>query len=132
MENSIEAGATRIRIVIDENIKKNLLKIKIEDNGKGMGKKTLKRVLDPFYTTKTVRRVGLGLSLFAQTVKEANGKMEIKSKIGKGTVVIAQMNYNHIDRKPLGNTCDTIMALIGTKGSEIDFVYEHKKIVNIL
>ncbi|MGQ9663893.1 MAG: ATP-binding protein [bacterium] len=127
VENSIEAGATRIRIVIDENIKKNLLKIKIEDNGKGMEKKTLKRVLDPFYTTKTVRRVGLGLSLFAQTVKEANGKMDIKSKSGKGTVVIAKMNYNHIDRKPLGNLCDTIMALIGTWGDRIDLIYKHRK-----
>ncbi|MEO0107058.1 MAG: ATP-binding protein [candidate division WOR-3 bacterium] len=127
VENSIDAGATKIEIMIDENLKKNLLKIMIKDNGKGMDKKTLKKVLDPFYTTKTVRRVGLGLSLFAQSVREAEGNIEIKSKKGKGTVVNAVLTYNHIDRKPMGNMCDTIMALIGTRGNEIDFVYEHCK-----
>ncbi|MEO0126784.1 MAG: ATP-binding protein [candidate division WOR-3 bacterium] len=127
VENSIDAGATKIEIMIDENLKKNLLKIMIKDNGKGMDKKTLKKVLDPFYTTKTVRRVGLGLSLFAQSVREAEGNIKIKSKKGKGTVVNAVLTYNHIDRKPLGNMCDTIMALIGTRGNEIDFVYEHCK-----
>ncbi len=127
VENSIDAGATKIEILIDEDVKKNLLKITIKDNGKGMDKRTLKKVLDPFYTTKTVRRVGLGLSLFAQSVREAEGTIQIKSKKGKGTVVDAKMIYNHIDRKPLGNMCDTLIALIGTKGDEIDFVYEHCK-----
>ncbi len=127
VENSMQAGATKIEITVNEDLINNLLKIKIKDNGKGMDKKTLKKVLDPFYTTKTVRRVGLGLSLFAQTVKEAEGKIEIKSKKGKGTVVEAIMKYNHIDRKPLGNICDTIMSLIATKGTFIDFIYEHCK-----
>ena len=127
VENSIDAGATEIEIMIDEDTKKNLLQIKIKDNGRGMDQKTLKKILDPFYTTKTVRRVGLGLSLFAQSVNEVDGKIVIKSKPGKGTEVIAQMSYDHIDRKPLGNMCDTIMALIGTKGIEIDFIYSHKK-----
>ncbi len=127
VENSIDAGATEIEILIDEDIKKNLLKIKIKDNGKGMDKSTLKRVLDPFYTTKTVRRVGLGLSLFAQSVKEAEGEIGIKSKKGKGTIVEAVMAYNHIDRKPVGNMCDTIIALIGTRGNDINLIYEHCK-----
>lgn len=126
-ENSIDAGAKRIKIMIDEDARKNLLTIQIKDNGKGMDKKTLKKVLDPFYTTKTVRRVGLGLSLFAQTIRESDGKIEIKSNPGRGTVVQAKMSYNHIDRKPLGNMCETIISLIGTKGNKIDFVYEHRK-----
>ncbi|MGB9721061.1 MAG: ATP-binding protein [bacterium] len=127
VENSIDAGATKIQIMIDEDIEKNLLKIKIKDNGKGMDKKTLEKVLDPFYTTKTVRRVGLGLSLFAQSVKEAEGTIKIKSKVNKSTIVEAKMRYDHIDRKPLGDMCDTLMALIGTRGNEIDFLYEHCK-----
>lgn len=127
VENSIDAGATMVEIVIEERIKENLLKIKIKDNGRGIDKKTLKKVFNPFYTTKKVRRVGLGLSLFAQSVKEADGKIEIDSKLGKGTVVITQMSYNHIDRKPLGDICETLMALIGTRGAEMDIIYRHKK-----
>ncbi|MCX7994738.1 MAG: ATP-binding protein [candidate division WOR-3 bacterium] len=127
VENSIDAGATRIEIMVDENIKRNLLRIMIKDNGKGIERKELKKILDPFYTTRTVRRVGLGLSLFAQSVKEAEGKIGIKSKVGKGTVVEAIMKYNHIDRRPMGNMCDTIMTLIGTKADSIDFVYKHCK-----
>ncbi len=127
VENSIDAGATKVEIVIEERIKENLLKIKIKDNGRGIDKETLKKVFDPFYTTKKVRRVGLGLSLFAQSVKEADGKIEIDSKLGKGTVVKAQMCYNHIDRKPLGDMCETLMALIGTRGANMDIIYRHKK-----
>lgn len=127
VENSIEAGAKRVEIIVEENIKKNYLLIKIKDNGKGIGEDRLKKVLDPFYTTKTVRKVGLGLSMFAQSVNESAGTFKIKSKKGKGTEVIAKMDYNHIDRKPLGDMCDTIMVLIGTRGTEIDFMYKHKK-----
>jgi len=127
VENSIDAGATKIEIMIDEDIEHNQLKIKIKDNGKGMDKETLKKVLDPFYTTKTVRRVGLGLSLFAQTVKEAEGKIEIKSELKKGTSVCATLKYNHIDRKPMGNMIETIMALLATKAHDIDFIYVHRK-----
>uniref|UniRef100_A0A7V1EIC0 histidine kinase n=1 Tax=candidate division WOR-3 bacterium TaxID=2052148 RepID=A0A7V1EIC0_UNCW3 len=127
VENSIDAGATKIEIMIDEDIEHNQLKIKIKDNGKGMDKETLKKVLDPFYTTKTVRRVGLGLSLFAQTVKEAEGEIEIKSELKKGTAVSANLKYNHIDRKPMGNIIETIMALLATKAQGIDFIYVHRK-----
>lgn len=127
VENSIDAGATMVEIVIEERIKENLLKIKIKDNGRGIDKETLKKVFDPFWTTKKVRRVGLGLSLFAQSVKEADGKIEIDLKLGKGTIIKAQMCYDHIDRKPLGDMCETLMALIGTVGINIDFIYRHKK-----
>ncbi len=127
VENSIDAGATKIEIMIDEDIEHNQLKIKIKDNGKGMDKETLKKVLDPFYTTKTVRRVGMGLSLFAQTIQEAEGKIVIKSKLKKGTSVSATLKYNHIDRKPMGNMIETIMALLATKAHDIDFIYVHRK-----
>jgi len=127
VENSIEAGATKIEIVINENTSKNLLTLKIKDNGKGMSKKTLAKVLDPFYTTKKIRRVGLGLSMLAQATKEAEGNFDIKSEKGKGTTIIAKFVYNHIDRKPIGNTAETIVALVAARGLDVDFIYRHNK-----
>ncbi len=127
VENSIDAGATKIEIMLDEDIEHNQLRIRIKDNGKGMDKDTLKKVLDPFYTTKTVRRVGLGLSLLTQTVKEAEGEIEIESELNKGTLVSAFLRYDHIDRKPMGKIIETIMVLLATRARDIDFIYIHRK-----
>ncbi|HDK16815.1 MAG TPA: ATP-binding protein, partial [Nitrospirae bacterium] len=69
-ENSITAGASRIRIKIIEDIKANLLLIEISDNGKGMDREMFEHACDPFYTTRTTRRVGLGLPLLAQAARE--------------------------------------------------------------
>jgi anti-sigma regulatory factor (Ser/Thr protein kinase) len=127
VENSITAGATMVKVAISENVKSDSLIISIGDNGCGMDKETLKKALDPFYTTRKSRRVGLGLSMFAQAAKEAGGNFEIKSKTGKGTVVTATFSYAHIDRKPIGNMVDTLIALIATSGLNVDFTYKHKK-----
>jgi anti-sigma regulatory factor (Ser/Thr protein kinase) len=127
VENSIDAGAKKIEIIIEENTKKNMLVLKIKDNGKGMAKKTLSKVLDPFYTTKKTRRIGLGLSMLAQATREAEGSFDIKSKKGQGTTIIAKFKYDHIDRKPLGNMVETLIALIASNGLNIDFVYKHIK-----
>lgn len=127
VENSIEAGATKIEITIDEDTNQNILLLKIKDNGKGMDKKTINKVLDPFYTTRNTRRIGLGLPMLAQATKEAEGNIDIKSKKGKGTTIIAKFVYNHIDRKPFGNIPETIISLIGSKGLHIDIIYKHRK-----
>lgn len=127
VENSIEAGATRVEITIKENIRQNRLIVKIKDNGKGMDKKTLDKVLDPFYTTKKTRRIGLGLSMLAQAVKETQGDFTVKSKRGKGTTIIARFVYDHIDRKPLGDIAETLIALIASNGLTVDFIYKHEK-----
>ena len=125
-ENSIVAGAGKIRIKIIEDIKKNLLTIEIADNGKGMDKNTIKKAYDPFFTTKTVRRVGLGVPLLAQAARESNGSISIISKKGEGTAITVSFQYNHIDRKPLGNIAETLIVLI-TANPGIDFVFEHRK-----
>ena len=126
VENSIEAKASEIGIMVDEDIKKNLLTIEIKDNGKGMDEETLKKVTDPFYTTRSTRRVGLGLPLLAQATKESRGTFEIESKVDVGTKIKATFQYSHIDRKPLGDIENTISTLIvGNPG--VDFVYEHIK-----
>jgi len=125
-ENSIAAAAKKIEIIIDEDKDKDLLTIEIIDNGNGMDQETLKKALDPFFTTRTTRRVGLGLSLLAQAAKESGGKMELNSKPHRGTIVKATFRLSHPDCRPMGDITETIRTLI-TAHPEIDFVYEHQK-----
>lgn len=126
-ENSTDARATRIEITIEENIRKNRLLVRIRDNGRGMTKPAQLRALDPFYTTKKVRRVGLGLPMLAQAVREADGSLTIRSRPGTGTAITARFAYNHIDRKPIGNMAETIMNLVAGHGLNIDLLYKHRK-----
>jgi DNA mismatch repair ATPase MutL len=125
-ENSIRAGANSIRIKIIEDTKKDLFLIELVDNGKGMDEDTIKMSLDPFYTTKTTRRVGLGIPLLGQTARECNGNMSITSQKGKGTTITADFQYTHIDRKPLGDIAETLIVLI-VSNPEIDFIFEHRR-----
>jgi len=125
-ENSINAGATEVLIYITEALAKNRLKITIEDNGKGIKKELLRKVRDPFYTTRTTRKVGLGLPLLEQAAQMCGGNLTIKSSEGKGTTITATFIYDHIDRKPLGDITQTVITLIGGH-PEIDFLYCHKK-----
>ena len=125
VENSIAAGADRVEIRVIEDIRKDILSVEIKDNGKGMGADVLSKVLDPFYTTRTTRRIGLGLSLLSQSAKEADGDMTITSKKGEGTIVTAYFKHSHIDRKPIGNMAETLIVLIAGN-PDIDFLYEHR------
>jgi len=125
-ENSINAKAENIKIRLNENIEENLLTIEIEDDGLGMGEAEVKKALDPFFTTRTTRKVGLGLPLLAQSARESEGDVEIISKAGKGTTIKATFRYDHPDRRPLGNIKETLMTLV-LGHPEIGFVYEHKK-----
>ena len=125
VENSIVAKAKRIEIRVIEDIEENLFIVEIEDDGEGMDETTVKRVLDPFFTTRTTRKVGLGLPMLAQSAKESGGNIEISSQVGKGAKVKATFQYNHPDRRPLGNMKATLMTLISSH-PEIDFLYEYK------
>jgi signal transduction histidine kinase len=125
-ENSIAAEASKIEIIIDEDRDKDLLTIEIKDDGKGMDQETLKKALDPFFTTRTTRRVGLGLSFLSQAAEESGGKMELKSVPNEGTTTRATFRLSHPDCKPMGNIIETIRTLI-ISHPEIDFVYEHHK-----
>jgi hypothetical protein len=125
-ENSLAAGATRITIVIREDIARDTLTIEIEDNGKGMNNAEVARITDPFYTTRTTRRVGLGLSLLDEAARAANGGLEVYSAPGSGTRVVAKFQLSHIDRKPLGNLAETITALIAHR-PELDLSYRHDR-----
>lgn len=102
-ENSITAQATLIEIRIDENAADNVLDITIQDNGKGMDAEKVKKVLDPFFTTRTTRKVGLGIPLYREAALSTGGDFSIVSEVGVGTTVFARFGYSHIDRQPLGD-----------------------------
>ena len=123
-ENSIRANAENISISIQENTQKDLLSLNIIDDGFGMDKETLKKALNPFFSTKKERRFGLGLSMLAESARAANGQFSIESKPGKGTHIRATFQASHIDRKPLGDISTTLVTLI-IGNSEIDIVYMH-------
>ncbi|MBW2560762.1 MAG: ATP-binding protein [Deltaproteobacteria bacterium] len=124
VENSTRAGADLIRIGITEDRENDSLRIEIADNGEGMDPDTIEKALDPFYTSKTVRRVGLGLPLLSHAAKITGGRCVIESKKGEGTTVTAHFGYRHIDRQPLGDM-PTTMATMITGNPGVDFVYTH-------
>ena len=126
VENSITAEASRIEIKITEDTGANLLTVEIIDNGKGMDKELLDNACDPFYTTRTTRHVGLGIPLLAQSARESNGDISVKSKKGEGTAIKASFQYDHIDRKPIGDIGQTMIILI-MSNPDIDFIFEHRK-----
>jgi anti-sigma regulatory factor (Ser/Thr protein kinase) len=125
-ENSINAGAKNISIKIIEEKKKNLLKVEISDDGKGMDKRFIKKVSSPFVTTRTTRKVGLGLPLLKAAAEMTNGKLVINSSPGKGTRITAVFQLDHVDRKPIGSMAQTILAL-AANNPEINIKYTRKQ-----
>lgn len=124
-ENSVMANATEIVIEISENRSEDRLIFSIEDNGKGMSEDFILKVTDPFTTTRTTRRVGMGLPFLKQSAELCDGGLDISSKLGKGTKTTATFRMSSIDRPPLGNVPATMMALL--MGSpEIHWIYRHK------
>lgn len=121
-ENATQAGATLIEIDISEDIDKDLLQITVQDNGRGMDAEMLKGATDPFVTTRTTRRVGMGLPLLKQAARETGGDLRVISEPGKGTTVVAKFQESHIDRRPLGDMGATLAALI-MGNPDLDFVY---------
>jgi signal transduction histidine kinase len=125
VENGITAGGNCIWIEVEEARQKNQFKIVIRDNGSGMPVEKLQNINDPFITSRTTRRVGLGLSLLAAATERCEGTLRVDSEPGKGTAIEATFRFNHIDRAPLGDMAATITTLImGNPG--IDFVYSHR------
>lgn len=125
-ENSIRAAAKFIEICIKEDISGDTLTVEIADDGKGMNPTSASRVLDPFFTTRKVRNVGLGLPLFEQAAKTAGGHLSLTTEEGNGTHVLAVFKNSHIDRQPLGSMSDTIIALVAGN-PDIDFLYTQEK-----
>lgn len=129
LQNTAEAGATRVRLTIVEDEPADRLTITVTDNGRGMDEQTARRVLDPFYTTRTTRHVGLGLPLFAAAAEGAGGRLTIRSQPGQGTTVETTFQLSHPDRQPLGDMAGTLLAFLLT-GPAPDLVYEHRVLAN--
>lgn len=124
-KNSVKAGAKCIQINIIERPKQDLLSIEIVDDGCGMSPEFLAKVTDPFTTTRTTRKVGLGLPFFKLAAESTGGSFNISSELDKGTKVIATFGYSHIDRMPMGDLVSTITLLI-QGDPEINFCYTHE------
>jgi anti-sigma regulatory factor (Ser/Thr protein kinase) len=125
VENCIAAGAGCVEIRVCERQQEDLLSIEIADDGKGMSADMLQRARDPFFTTKTTRRVGLGLPLFEQAAELAGGEVKIDSRPGVGTRVIGMFKRSHLDRQPLGDIAGTLLALV-VGNPHTEFTYVHK------
>lgn len=123
VENSIRAGASEVNVRLTENRAADLLILEIGDDGEGMDEATAKRCVDPFYTTKSGKQVGLGLPFLSQSAEETGGELVVKTAKGKGTKIIATYRLSHIDRRPLGDLDGTIRCLKETH-PEIKFYYE--------
>jgi anti-sigma regulatory factor (Ser/Thr protein kinase) len=122
IENSVRAGAKQVKLRVIQDIRSNLLRLIIEDNGVGMDSETLDMAQNPFYTTKGERekKVGLGIPLFKQNAELCEGSFNIASEPGFGTVMTVDFTLDHIDRMPLGNLKDTLLgSMIGHP--EVDF-----------
>ena len=124
-QNSITAGASLIEILVEEDRQKGELVIFIIDNGKGMSEEQVQRVIDPFYTTRTTRKVGLGVPLFKMEAEMTGGDFSIQSQLGKGTTVRARFVTSHVDMIPLGNINDTILLLVSCNPDR-DFRFVHR------
>lgn len=111
-ENSAAAEAKTIRIEIMEDISKDRLSMCVEDDGKGMTEEMVKRVTDPFVTSRTTRKVGLGIPLLKEAAEACNGSFSISSKVGVGTKVFVDFQRSHIDRMPLGDVSTTFLNLM--------------------
>jgi len=111
VENSIRAGATEVRVRLTENRAEDRLILEIGDDGEGMDEATAKRCVDPFFTTKAGKQVGLGLPFLSQSAEEAGGELVVETAKGKGTKIIATYRLSHIDRRPLGDLDSTIRCL---------------------
>jgi len=125
VQNSISAKAKLIEISIHENYNSNILTIAIKDNGIGMDEEFVARVIDPYTTTRTTRKVGLGIPLLKDSAQQSNGYIKLNSEKGIGTSIQATFQNDHIDRPPLGDIAGTIV-LLSAANPDIDFKYIHQ------
>ena len=124
-QNSIRAKAKLIDIEISEQPDHNQLIIAISDDGTGMGKEQLTSAIDPFYTSRTTRKVGLGLSLFKQNAEMTGGSFSIESELGKGTKVTAIFAIDHLDRPIMGDLVGALLILFCSSGN-VNYVFKHQ------
>ena len=128
-KNSVKANATLVEILLGET--EETLTLTIRDDGCGMTPEVLAGVTDPFYTTRTTRRVGLGLPLLKLAAEQTGGEVRIESRHESlypedhGTEVVATFYKNHIDFTPMGDVVSSIVTLI-QGNPDTDFLFRHE------
>ena len=121
-ENSVRAGASLVSVLLDFKDDATLV-LSIDDNGSGMDEAVLRRVEDPFFTSRTTRKVGFGVPFLKMAAELTGGGFAIESAVGTGTSVTAVFNTEHIDMIPLGGIGSTLSALIsGSPGTDFTCV----------
>ncbi len=125
-QNSIRAGARNVVVTVEESTEADTITIVIIDDGSGMDEETVRKLSDPFFTTRDTRDIGLGIPLFTQTAEMCGGNVGIDSEPGRGTTVTACFQLNHIDRPPLGDIATTVWALIALN-PKVEFKYRHAR-----
>lgn len=110
-ENSVAADAENITLTVCEDFQGDRLTASVIDDGKGMSAEMVSKVADPFVTSRTTRKVGLGIPLFKDAAESCNGNLVIISEIGKGTKLAVEFQHSHIDRMPLGDLASTVLTL---------------------
>ncbi len=123
--NSVRAKAQLIEVSVVENSMDDTFIITIADDGCGMDAKTIESALDPFFTSRKTRKVGLGIPLLQQNTQLTGGGLNIESELGKGTKLVATFSRTHIDRPPLGDISGTVSLMV-SGNPNVDFIYHHK------
>ena len=134
LQNSTRAGASEVTLEVLEDVAADTLTIRFIDNGCGMDAETVQKVINPFFTTRTTRKVGLGLPLLKQNTEQTGGSLDIQSEKGKGTTVTAVFGRSHLDRPPMGDLAGTIVLTASAypnirfifhyNNGEIDYVFD--------
>ncbi len=123
--NSIKAGASKIILTIYDSLQDDVIAISVEDNGKGMDEAMTKKAADPFTTSRTTRKIGMGLAFMKGLAETCNGTFEIRSQVGVGTVVRASVQKLNIDTPGLGDIGEMMMEAIQSD-ENIDYVLDYK------
>jgi hypothetical protein len=126
VQNSLHAGATSVLIEMIEKTDDQTLLVSITDDGKGMNQEQLNQVTDPFYTSSSTKKVGLGIPLLKQNAELTGGSFRIVSELNKGTQVVACFKTGNVDMIPSGDSAMTMKLLIAAN-PEVDFNYRHRK-----
>ena len=124
-QNSITAGANlvTVRMTLEDS---GMLTMELEDDGKGMSPELLARVTSPFATTRTTRKVGLGIPMMKENAEKAGGAFMLESEEGKGTKLTASLDTGNIDCLPMGDLSGTLLSLMLTNPLHPDFLFEGK------
>lgn len=123
--NSVRAKATKVSVAVVDSELRNQIKITVSDNGCGMNEEMCRKVQDPFFTSRTTRKIGLGVPFFKELSEQCGGEFSLKSKEGAGTEISASMQRDHWDTPPMGDIGDAVM-IAATTDCSVHFIFTYQ------